>query len=216
MRHQIQIVGVQFSSFTRAVQFCCEEIGLDYTLGVMVDNQEYSLRSPALTTINPFSKVPVLLDAGRPLYETQTICRYLDNQYNKSRLQPQDLWQRAQVDQWCAAITAYVDRAIVRNYLLEFLFPKGVNGTVREDVVAASMPEVIQVVNLLEQQLGEKNFLVGDQLTVADILVTPILAYLMTAPHHLDLVNKDSVLRSYVARMLARPAAKNVFIPVVK
>ena len=216
MSHQIHIVGVQFSSFTRAVQFCCEEIGLTYTLGAVVNGQEYSLRSPALTTINPFSKVPVLLDAGRPLYETQTICRYLDNQYNQARLQPQDAWQKAEVDQWCAAITTYVDKAIVRNYLLEFLFPKGPNGSVREDLVAAAIPDVIQVVGILEQQLGDKDFLVGNQFTLADILLAPVITYLVTAPHNLDLVHKDSSLRSYAMRMLARPAAKNVFIPIVK
>ncbi|WP_062064311.1 glutathione S-transferase family protein [Cellvibrio sp. OA-2007] len=216
MSHQIHIVGVQFSSFTRAVQFCCEEIGLTYTLGTAVNGQEYSLRSPALKTINPFSKVPVLLDADRPLYETQSICRYLDNQYNQARLQPQDAWQKAEVDQWCAAITTYADKAIVRNYLLEFLFPKGPNGSVREDVVAAAIPDVIQVVGILEQQLGGKDFLVGNQFSLADILLAPMITYLVNAPHNLDLVSKDSVLRSYAMRILARPAAKNVFIPIVK
>ena len=217
MDHQpLHIVGVQFSSFTRAVQLCCEEIGVQYTLGTQVDGKDYALRTPELGRINPFCKVPVLLDAGRPLYETQTICRYLDNQYNQARLQPQDAWQKAEVDQWCAAITTYVDKAIVRNYLLEFLFPKGPNGSVREDVVAAAIPDVIQVVGILEQQLGGKDFLVGNQFTLADILLAPMITYLVNAPHNLDLVSKDSVLRSYARRILARPAAKNVFIPIVK
>lgn len=214
MSHQLHIVGVQFSSFTRAVQLCCEEIGLTYSLGTAVNGQEYNLRSSDLTTINPFGKVPVLLDAGRPLYETQTICRYLDNQYNQARFQPQDAWQKAEVDQWCAAISTYVDKAIVRNYLLEFLFPKGPNGSVREDLVAEAIPGVIQVVGILERQLGAKDFLVGNQFTLADILLAPVIIYLVAAPH--NLVPKDSPLRGYATRILARPAAKNVFIPIVK
>lgn len=212
----VHIVGVQFSSFTRAVQFCCEEIGLQYTLGTQVDGKNYALRTPELGALNPFSKVPVLLDAGRAIYETQSICRYLDNQYNQSRLQPADAWQKAQVDQWCAAITAYVDKVIVRNYLLEFLFPKGENGSVREDAVAAAIPEVIHIVDVLERQLGERNFLVGDQMSLADVMLAPIVTYLVKAPHNSDLVKQGSVLRIYAERILARPSAKNVFIPVVK
>lgn len=216
MSHQIHIVGVQFSTFTRAVQFCCEEIGLAYTLNSVIEGRDYIWRSPALKTINPFGKLPVLLDAGRPLYETQSICRYLDNNYNQARLQPQDAWQKAEVDQWCAAITAYVDKAIVRNFLSEFLYPQGPDGSVREDVVAAAIPDVIQVVGILEQQLGAKNFLVGNQFSLADILLVPVINYLVNGPHNLDLVHKNSSLRSYVIGILARPAAKNVFIPMVK
>ncbi len=215
-QHPLHIVGVQFSSFTRAVQFCCEEIGVAYTLGTSVDGREYALRTAGLETLNPFSKVPVLLDAGRPLYETQTICRYLDNQYNRSRLQADDARQNAQIDQWCAAITAHIDKAIVRNYLLEFLFPKGADGKVREDVVAAAMPDVMRAVAVLEQQLGERDFLVGEQFTLADIMLAPIVTYLVNAPHNQDLVKKDSTVRAYANRILLRPAAKNVFIPVVK
>jgi glutathione S-transferase len=215
MNHQIHIVGVQFSTFTRAVQFCCEEIGLGYSLGSTVDGIDHGLRTPGLKSLNPFGKVPVLIDKGRALYETQSICRYLDNVYNHARLQPEDPWQKAQVDQWCAAITAYVDKTIVRNYLLEFLFPKGEQGRVREDVVAAAMPEVIAIVEILERQLGAREFLVGDQFTLADIMLAPVVNYLVGAPHHVDLVKKDSVLRAYNSRILARSGARNVFIPPV-
>lgn len=216
MNHQVHIVGVQFSSFTRAVQFCCEEIGLGYSLGTIVDGVEYGLRTPGLKSLNPFTKVPVLLDNGRALYETQSICRYLDNTYNRGGLQPQDPWQKAQVDQWCAAITAYVDKAVVRNYLLEFLFPKGENGSVREDIVAAAMPDVMAVVEIVERQIATREFLVGNQFSLADVMLAPVVNYLVGGPHNADLVQKDSVLRAYTARILARPAAKNVFVaPVI-
>lgn len=216
MNHSLHIVGVQFSAFTRVVQFCCEEIGLNYTLGPVVNGQEYRMGSQAIKPLNPFMKMPVLLDDGRVLYETQSICRYLDNTYNQARLQTPDPWQKAQVDQWCAAITAYVDKVIVRDYLLEFLFPKGENYSVRMDVVTASIPAVLNLVDVLEQQLGEREFLVGDQFTLADIMLAPALTYLIGGPNNADLVKNGSVLRNYAARILARPTAKNVFIPIVR
>jgi len=209
---QLHIVGVQFSSFVRGVQFCCEEIGLPYTLGTEVDGKQFTLRSEALKSINPFGKIPVLLHDGRALYEAQVICRYLDNTFNQSRLQPQDPWLRAQVEQWCAAITLYIDKCIVRNYLLEYLFPKGENGSVREDAVVAAMPEILVMVDVLEKQLGDSHFLVADQFTLADIMLTPILHYLSLSSKNAELLRADSPLRAYVARNLNRPSAKKVFI----
>lgn len=212
MTTQLHIVGVQFSNFVRSVQLCCEEIGVPYTLGTQVNGQQYELRSEELKSLHPFGKVPVLLHDGKALYEAQVICRYLDNTFNHSRLQPDDPWRRAQVDQWCAAITLYVDKCIVRNYLLEFLFPKGENGSVRKDFAAAAIPEILSTVNILEKQLGNNNFFVANQFTLADIMLIPILHYLSIAPDNEVLLKNTSPLRDYVARHLARPAAKNVFI----
>lgn len=212
MNNAVQIIGVQFSSFTRAVQFCCEEIGVDYILSTQLNGEECGLRTAALKNINPFGKVPVLYYQGKALFETQSICRYLDNAFNESRLQPTDPWLRAQVDQWCAAITTYVDKSVVRNYLLEFLFPKGADGSVRQDVVAAAIPDVIATVKLLENQLGNSDYVIANQFTLADIMLMPIVHYLSGGPNNQDLMAKDSPLRAYVTRILARPAAQKVFI----
>jgi len=212
MANSLHIVGVQFSSFTRIVQFCCEEIGLNYSLGTAVNGQDFVPRSAAIQTLHPFGKIPILLDNGKALFETQAICRYLDNRYNQSRLQPVDAWQRAQVDQWCAAITAYVDKNIIRNYILEFRFPKGNNGSVRMDVAEAAMPDIIATVKILEKQLATRQFLVGDQFTLADIMLMPALHYLSLAPNNLALLRQDSPLRDYLKNLLERPAAKKVFI----
>lgn len=208
----VHIIGVQFSAFTRIVQFCCEEIGLAYSLGSEFNGQDFGIRTPALKTLNPFAKIPILIEQGKILYESQAICRYLDNQYNQSRLQPGDAWQRAQIDQWCGVIANYVDKNIVRNFLLEFRFPKGENGSVRKDVVAAAIPEIVNTVKILEDQLASQPFLLGNQLTLADIMLMPSLHYLSIAPHNQEILKSDSPLRTYVKNILQRPSAKNVFI----
>lgn len=212
MANSVQIIGVQFSSFTRAAQFCCEEIGVEYILSSQWNGEECGIYTPGLKKINPFEKIPLLVHEGRLLHETQSICRYLDNTFNQSRLQPIDPWQSAQVDQWCAAITAHVDKNIVRNYLLEFVFPKGEGGSVRKDVVRGAMPDVVNTVNILEKQLGDKDYLTSNQFTLADVMLMPIVHYLTIGPNNAELVNADSPVRAYVKRLLTRPAAQKVFI----
>jgi glutathione S-transferase len=212
MVNKLQLIGVQFSTFVRAVQFCCEEIGLEYQIGTDYKGINYGLRTAELTSLNPFGKVPVLIQDDKVLYETFAICRYLDNQFNHSRLQPEDTWLRAQVDQWCSALALYVDKVIVRDFLLEYRFPKGEKGAVRMDIVNAAIPEIIAKVALLEAQLGNRNYLVGDEFTLADIMLMPMLNYLLQVPSSNIFVREDSPLRAYALRILQRPAAKNVFI----
>ena len=211
MSNNRHIVGVQFSTFTRAVQFLCEELALEYSLGADYQGIHYGMRTTELKSLNPFGKVPVLIEGDKILYESVAICRYLDNQYNQSQLQLHNTWMRAQVDQWCAVIAQYVDKAIVRDFLLEYRFPKGENGSVRMDVVAAAIPNILEVVALLEQQLDENNYLVANQFSLADILLTPMLHYLLQVPNNDKLVASTSVLRSYLARILERPSAQKVF-----
>jgi len=209
---ELHIIGPQFSSFTRTVQFCCEELELNYSLGLEYQGSEYALRSQALLELNPFGKVPVLLYRGQALFESQAICRFLDNQFNGARLQPDDPWQQAQMAQWCAAITQYVDKAIVRDYLLEFVFPRGEGGQVRLDKVEAAVPDILRMVTNLECQLGDREYLVAGQFTLADIQLMPIAHYLVGAPRNDQLVAESSPLRAYVARLLARPSARKVFV----
>lgn len=212
MADSIHILGPQFSSFTRVVQYCCEEIGLAYSLGTEWQGQTYGLRTPELLGVNPFGKVPVLIHNGKLLFESQVICRYLDNQFNQGRLQPVDCWQRAQVEQWCSAIALYVDKAIVRDYILEFRFPKGEDGSVRRDKVEQAIPEVLRMVEILEQQLADKPYLLGDKFSLADIQLSPVLHYLSLAPQNTDLLRTNSPLRAYLARLLERAAAQKVFV----
>ncbi|MES2676132.1 MAG: glutathione S-transferase family protein [Pseudomonadota bacterium] len=212
MTNHVHIYGKHISNFVRSVQLCCEELGIQYTLGLDVKDQTIELKSPEHFALNPFGKLPILLHGEHVLYETQAICRYLVDSFSGVALQPKDAWQRAQVDQWCAAITLYIDKWVIRDYLVEFVFPKGENGRVRMDVAQAAMPAIIHAVKILEDQLGADDFLVGNEYSLADILLAPILFYLVAGPNNSDLVSANSPLRNYIAKIQARPAAKNVLV----
>jgi glutathione S-transferase len=212
MTNHVHIYGKHISNFVRSVQLCCEELGIEYSLGLEINDQTVEFKSLQHFALNPFGKMPVLLHNGNVLYETQTICRYLVDNFSGTALQPMDAWQRAQVDQWCSAITLYIDKWVIRDYLLEFVFPKGENASVRMDVAQAAMPAIINAVKILEGQLGADDFLVGNEYSLADILLAPILFYLVGGPNNSDLVSANSPLRTYVAKIQARPAAQKVFV----
>lgn len=212
MATPVHIVGPQFSTFVRSVQLCCEEKGIPYTLGAETDGRPLVMHSSEHFALHPFGKVPILLHGERRLIETPSICRYLDAAFDGPALQPEDPWLRAQVDQWTGVLALYVDQALVRRYLLEFVFPKGVHGAVREDAVAAAQPEVVRLLGLLEQQLAQGDYLVGDDFTIADAIAAPMLDYLADMPAAKDLLAETPRLMAYIARLRARPAAARVLV----
>jgi len=214
MNRSVHILGPQFSSFVRTVQLCCEEKGISYTLGLAPDGQEIGFKSPEHFALHPFGKIPVLIDGDRVLCETASICRYLEAEFEGQALLPEDGYQRALVDQWCALLSLYVDKAIVRDYLLEFVFPKGEGGSVRMDKVAEAQPAVLDMLVLVEKQLGEKSFLLGEQLTLADLVIAPQLDYLARLPQAAELIKPGSALAAYVERLRQRASGQKVLVEV--
>ncbi len=208
----VQVLGPQFSNFVRSVLLCCEEKGVSSSYGLAFDGVEIPFKSEAHFALHPFGKVPVLKHENRYLIETATICRYIDNVFPGTSLQPEDLYERASVDQWSHLIAGYIDQALVREYLLEFAFPKGENGAIRMDVVAQQQPKVMEVLQLLETQLAEKAFICGERYTIADALLTPMLDYIAGLPHGETLISPQSSLYGYVQRMRERPSGQKVLI----
>ncbi|KGE77621.1 glutathione S-transferase family protein [Halomonas salina] len=212
MSASVHIVGPQFSTFVRSVQLCCEEKGVPYTLGMEANGQPVAMHSPEHLALHPYGKVPILLHGERRLAETPSICRYLDAAFDGAALQPDDPWERARVDQWAGLLAGYVDQALVRRYLLEFVFPKGEGGAVREEAVAAARPGVARALEVLEAPLAEGDYLVGGLFSVADAIAAPMLDYLAGLDDAEALLAASPRVQAYLERLKARPAAANVLV----
>lgn len=211
---ELQILGPQFSNFVRSVQLCCEEKGVSYQLGMQLDGNEIAFKSDQHLALHPFGKVPVLKHGERTLIETATICRYIDNAFDGVSLQSDDLYQQALVDQWSHIIAGYIDQALVREYLLEFAFPKGEGGSIRMEKVAEQQPNVINMIRLLDKQIADNAFICGEQYTIADALLTPMLDYLEGLPHSAVLLPPESQLHAYLQRMRQRESGKKVLVSI--
>lgn len=208
----IQVFGPTFSTFVRSVMLTCEELGLAYQVSMGFDGEPINYRSEAHAAVHPWKKFPVLRHQGTDIYETQAICYYLNELSGPSLLLPDSPVARAQVLQWCSAISGYIDQALVRNYLLEFARPKGENGSVRMDRVTEATPELHRHLAILSQQLGEQAFICGEQLSIADLLLLPMLDYLAALPQGTTLIEPGTPLADYLDRLRSRPSARAVLL----
>ncbi len=214
MNAALHIVGPTFSNFVRSVMLCCEEKGIAYSAGMEIGGQPLAFKGEEHFKLNPYGKVPVLLHGDRVLFETAVICRYLDAAFDGPALQPEDPWARALVDQSAAEIALYIDKALMRDLILEFAFPRGENGSVRMDAVDAALPAARQALARAERLLGDKAFIAAGQYTLADALLIPMLDYVAGLPFGAELLPVGAPLTAYLDAMRARESSRKVLQPL--
>jgi len=210
----IHIYGPTFSNFVRTVMLACEEKEINYSVGFEVNGNNVDFKGEQHLKWHPFGKIPVLLENNPQqtqfvLPETASICRYLDND---KQLQPSDGLAYAQHDALCAHITIDIDKVLVREYLLEFAFPKGENNSVRFDVIAKVQPKVATTLATIEKILNEDNALSSEQFTIADALLAPMLHYISCLPAGYNVLPDYPALEQYLAKLMTRASCQKVLI----
>ena len=62
---------------------------------------------PEHLALHPFNRVPILRHGDFAVYETSAIASYIDEAFDGPRLTPQDVRQRARMNQWISAVNSY-------------------------------------------------------------------------------------------------------------
>jgi len=203
------IYGPSFSNFVRTVMLVCEEKKIPYTVGIEVNGETIGFKSERHLELHPFGKMPILIQDQLILPETSSICRYLDND---RELQPHDSIEYAAHDALCALISIDIDKVLLRDYLLEFAFPQGENGTVRVDVVNQVKPKVISMLTTIDKILHNKTALSTDTFTIADALLAPMLHYISCLPTDYNLLTGFPNLTRYLDKLMTRASCQKVLI----
>ena len=127
--------------------------------------------SEAFTKINPMQTVPVLtLDDGTVLNDSQAVCEYLDRVYGERSVMGNDVVQRAQV----CSMRRIAEFEVLYNFMLAFQHSHPSKAQRVEQVpefVAPSIARAIEALPYFENALKGHDYLVGDQMSFADIVL---------------------------------------------
>lgn len=135
------------------VQWYLEELNVPYER-VMLDLAAGEHRQDAYLAINPFGKVPAIVDGDFQLWESGAILIYLAEKY--------------------AGITSVEARAILNQWVL-FANSTLSTGVFMETAREKEMPRLMTTLNnIFEKQ----PFVMGNEFTVADVAVGSILCYI--------------------------------------
>jgi glutathione S-transferase len=95
----LKILGKPISINVRKVLWLCEELALPYQLEPWGAGYR-DPNTPEFLALNPNAMVPVIVDGGAVLWESNTICRYLAAKHGHDDLLPREPLARARVEQW--------------------------------------------------------------------------------------------------------------------
>jgi glutathione S-transferase len=164
------VFGFPRSTFVNIVRLILTHKDVPYTF----HDLESVMGKPEHLALHPFNRVPILRHGDLTVYETSAIVTYIDEAFGGSRLTPEDISQRARMNQWISAVNSYYYPYMIYHVTHErVVFPElGIASD--EKVVAHALPKVELALGVMERQLGHgENYLLGPELTLADFFILP-------------------------------------------
>jgi glutathione S-transferase len=154
--------------------------------------------------------MPALKLGENSIYETSAILRYIDEVYPGPALLPADPLARAKAEQWISAFNAYLDKPFVRDYVLSYLFPSGPEGKPDRARIEGAVPAIRKGLAALEAAYADRDYLAGEALSLADIIIAPAIASVGLFPEGADLLGASPNVRRAHAAMAARESWRKV------
>jgi glutathione S-transferase len=140
------------------------------------------------------------------LFESGAIGRYVDRVFPGPALQPKDVKELARMDQWMSAVSDYCYQAMIREIVVQRVLVPMRGGKTDEAMVKAAWPKVEYQLSVLENTLGKQSYLAGGALSLADLMLSPILFYVKMQPEGGPLFAKHKGVSAWFDRMAARPS----------
>lgn len=138
---------------------------------VDIDIASNEHRTDAFKQMNPMQTVPVMtLDDGTVLNDSQAICEYLDRVYGERSVMGNDVVQRAQV----CAMRRIAEFEVLYNLMLAFQHShpsKAQRVHQVPEFVDQSVARAVKALAYFETVLEGREYLVGEQLSFADIVL---------------------------------------------
>lgn len=186
---------------TRSVRprWLLEEIGAPYTV-VRLDMSKGEHKSPEYMKIHPHGAVPALVDGDLTLFESAAICAYLADKFPEKHLAPAvGTPARGLYYQWMFYTMATLEPPVIEVVLHTVMLPEAQRSAAAAE---AGRTKFTQVAQVLEQALAGKSFILGDQFSVADVMIGSTLGWAQM----MGILSGHPVLEAYVGRLATRPA----------
>ena len=177
------------------IRWVLNEVGWPYECRLLDKAEQLD---PAYLAMQPFGQVPVVEETGRPpLFETGAIL--LDVAERSGQLLPADEGQRALAISWLFAALNSIEPYLANLAEVDFFID---DAELRERRRPGVVQAACQRLEQLSNALGDRDYLVGEAFTIADLMTASVLKIL----RHTDLLDRFPNLVAYRDRCLERPA----------
>ena len=166
----LKIWGRTTSSNVMKVLWLCEELGIPYERED-AGGEFGRTTEPFYLAMNPNSRVPTIEDGDFTLWESNSILRYLvATRAPGHGLHPAAPKDRANVERWMDWQLASLNGPMVTVFFTYVRIPEA-----KRDYVATAKArdEAEALWRMVDTQIGSKNYVAAEQLTLADIALAP-------------------------------------------
>jgi glutathione S-transferase len=198
----MKLIGSLTSPFVRKVRIVATEKHVDYDFQVDAP-WEADTHVP---DYNPLGKVPVwVLEDGKTLFDSRVIVEYLDSTNPVGHLIPKDARPRIAVRRWEALADGIADAAA-----LIFLERKRPMAQQSPEWIKRQHGKIQAGLKAMNEELGPREWCVGEFFSLADICVGCTLGYLdYRFKDNIDWRRQNASLAELYDRLLKRPSFRD-------
>lgn len=204
----LKVWGRTTSLNVQKVTWCCGELELPYER-VDVGGNFGGTDTPEYRAINPSGLVPAISEEGfAPLWESNTIVRYLSARHGAGTLWPEAPQRRALADKWMDFQLGTLWPAFRAGYLGLTRAPPEERDP---EAISLSLENTAEVLAVLDGHLAENEYVAGESFTMGDVaLGSTIYRWL-----NIDIERPSRPnLEAWHERLMMRPAYReNVMVP---
>lgn len=184
-------------SRSQRILWLLEELGTPYRIEFYQRDAATRLAPPELKAVHPLGKSPVITDDGRTIIESGAIIDYILRRYGEGRLRPDpssDAFEDYQ--QWLH----YAEGSAMLPLLLQLYVARlGEAGAPLQPRIDS---EIANHLGFIDASLAGRQFLVGDDLTGADVQ----MSFVPEVARAFGRLQAYPNMAAWIARLEARPA----------
>jgi glutathione S-transferase len=200
----VELYGYQYSVYSWIARLALAEKGVEYH---WIEVNPFAADVPeSYLALHPFKRVPTLVHDNFQIYETVAITRYVDEAFPGPGLQPADPRQRARLSQFLSIIDSYVYWPLVRQVFSHRVFRPLLGRPSEVAEVQRGLEAAPAVLAALERLVADTGYLCGDDISLADIHLAPMIGYFAMAEEGDALLKAQRKLSHWWARMSASSA----------
>ena len=235
----LELYNFSQSTCSLKVRLCLEEKGMEWVDKRLV-SKDHDHLSDWYLKLNPNGVVPTLIHDGRPVFESAAIMQYIDDINPEPSMVPSDPYLRAQMRAWMTYVDLvptpagrypsfqyggllikfqtmsdeeFKEKTLMRpmksGFYKKMDRTKGFAGPELDEALNDSRRTAARMDWMFDRFGGP--WLLGEQLTLADCAVAPLLDRLEDIGLELLWSEKYPRVDDWLKRMQARPAYKKVY-----
>jgi len=208
----VTLYGYKFSVYTWIARATLLEKGVPYKYSEI--NPFSPTFDDAYLQLHPFKRVPVLEHDGYTLYETSAITRYIDRAFAGPQLQPTNAKELGRMAQIVSIIDAYAFQPMMREAFTNRVYCKKFDLPADEVIYADAMVESRAVLRAINHLVGTSPFLCGDNISLADLQLAPVIDYFQMFDEGQQMLNEFEKVSNWYNSIRVRHSIETTRPPI--